>query len=70
MIADLTSMVLCDSPGIRHLLLADDKAATNGGQLRLAVPAGPALRVLHLMGLDRLLPVYPSRCGTDTRLQV
>lgn len=59
-IADMTSTVFCDSAGMRHLILADDCAAAHGAQLRLAVPPGHVLRVLTLMGLDRLLSIYPS----------
>jgi anti-sigma B factor antagonist len=59
-IADMTSTVFCDSCGIRSLLLAHDHAAARDAQLHLAVPAGHLLQILQLMGLDRLLPIYPS----------
>ena len=59
-IADMTATVFCDSAGMRHLILADDCAAAHGAQLRLAVLPGHVLRVLKLMGLDRLLSIYPS----------
>jgi anti-anti-sigma factor len=60
-IADLTSTAFCDSSGVRYLLLAHDKAAAHGAQLRLAVqPDGMVLRMLTLMGLHRVLQVHVS----------
>jgi anti-sigma B factor antagonist len=59
-IGDLTSTVFCDSSGMRILVVADDCAAASGAELRLAVPPGHVLRILTLMGIDRLLSIYPS----------
>jgi len=59
-IADMTTTVFCDSSGIRSLLLAHDHAAARDAQLRLAAPSRHLLQILQLMGLDRLLPIYPS----------
>ena len=65
-IADLTSTVFCDCSGMRHLLLAHDYATAHDAQLRLAVPPGHVLRILKLMGLDHLLPIYPSLAAALT----
>ena len=59
-VADLTRTALCDSSGVRIMLLAHDCASADGVELRLVVPPGPALVVLKLLALDELLPVYPS----------
>jgi anti-sigma B factor antagonist len=59
-VADLTTTTFCDSSGLRILLLARDWAAADGIELRLAVPPGPMLVVLKVVGLDQLLPVYPA----------
>lgn len=59
-VADLTRTVFCDSSGVRIMLLAHDWASTDGVELRLVVPPGPALVVLQLLALDELLPIYPS----------
>ena len=56
--ADMTSTVFCDSSGIHALARAHRRAAANGGELRLAVGASPATRVLELTGLDQVLAVY------------
>jgi anti-sigma B factor antagonist len=61
-VADLTSTVFCDTTGLHALLKVQRRAAAEGAQLRLAIsPGGPVHRVLELMGLDRLLPVFSSR---------
>ena len=59
-VADMTSTGFCDSAGMRCLLLADDHAGAHGAQLRVALPPGQVLRILQLMGIDRLLTIYPS----------
>jgi len=59
-VADLTTTAFCDSAGLRVIVLAYDWAKADNVELRLAVPSGPALVVLKLVGLDQLLPIYPS----------
>ena len=59
-VADLVTTVFCDSSGLRILILAHDWAEADNVELRLAVPPGPALVVMKLIGLDQLVPVYPS----------
>jgi anti-anti-sigma factor len=62
--ADLTATTFCDSSGIRHLLLASERASATGVQLRFAVPpGGPVQRVLKLTGVHRVLAVYPTLDG-------
>ena len=60
MVADLTTTVFCDSAGLRVIVLAYDWAKANNVELRLAVPQGSTLDVMKLVGLDQLLPIYPS----------
>jgi anti-sigma B factor antagonist len=59
-VADLTATEFCDSSGVRVILLARDWATADQVELRMAVPPGPTLVVLKLMGLDELLPIYPA----------
>jgi anti-sigma B factor antagonist len=59
-VADLTTTQFCDSSGLRVIVLAYDWAKADNVELRLAVPPGSALVVLKLIGLDQLLPIYPS----------
>jgi anti-sigma B factor antagonist len=60
-IADLSATTFCDSSGIRTLLVTAHQAASSGTELRLVVEEdGAVQRVIALMGIDRLLPVYPT----------
>lgn len=59
-IADLTGTEFCDSAGLRIIVLARDWAKADNVELRLAVPPGPTLVVMKIVGLDQVLPIYPS----------
>ncbi len=60
-IADLTSTVFCDSSGVHAIMHAYESAAARDVKMRLAVsPATSVRRVLELIGVGRLMPVYPS----------
>jgi anti-anti-sigma factor len=59
-IADMTTTVFCDSRGLRHLLLARDRAETTGAEVRLVIQAEAVLRILHTTGVDQLFRIYPS----------
>jgi anti-sigma B factor antagonist len=59
-IADMTSTTICASAGIGALLMANKYAAANNAELALAVRHPSVLRILSLVGVDSLLPVYPS----------
>jgi anti-sigma B factor antagonist len=59
-IADMTATTFCDSAGISMLVRARNQATATHTELRLAVPATPVRRTLTLVGIDDLLPVYPS----------
>src|SRR5882724_3763985 len=60
-IADMTSTVFCDSSGVHAIMHAYESAAARDVRMRLAVsPATSVRRVLELIGVARLMPVYPS----------
>jgi len=59
-IADMTATRFCDSSGISMLVRAHKQAAANRTELRLVVRSTAVLRTLTLVGLDHLLPIYPS----------
>ena len=47
--------------GVRHLLLAHERASASEVQLRFALPSDcPVRRVLELTGVHRVLAVYPT----------
>jgi anti-sigma B factor antagonist len=60
-IADMTATVFCDSSGVHAIMHAYESAGALDVQLRLAVsPNTSVRRVLQLIGVGRLMPVYPS----------
>jgi anti-sigma B factor antagonist len=59
-IADMSRTRFCDSSGIRYLLLANGRAAELNAEFRLVVQSAAVLRAFGLLGIDRLLAVYPS----------
>jgi anti-anti-sigma factor len=60
LIADMTQVTFLDSAGVTALVRAARRATATDATLRLAVRAPAVLRVLSLVGIDRLIPVYPS----------
>ena len=56
--ADLTATSFCDSAGINVLAHVHQLAAENGGQLRIALGDSPVGRIIQLIGLDEIVPVY------------
>ena len=61
LIVDMTATASCGCAGAEALVHACQRAAANGTQLRLVVPAEVVRRVLSGNGIDRLVSVYPSR---------
>jgi anti-sigma B factor antagonist len=60
-VADMTSTSFCDSSGVHAVIFANETAAARGVQLRIAVsPEGSVRRVLQLIGVASVVPVYPS----------
>jgi anti-anti-sigma factor len=60
-IADMTATSFCDSSGVHAVIFANEAAVSRGIQLRIAVaPDGSVLRVLQLIGANRILSVYSS----------
>ena len=60
LVVDMTSTTFLDSAGVTALVRAARRSAAADATLRLAVAAPPVLRVLNLVGIDRLIGVYPS----------
>jgi phosphoserine phosphatase RsbU/P len=56
--ADMTATVFCDSSGVHALARAHELAAAGGSELRLALGGSPAARIIQLIGLDQIVPVY------------
>jgi anti-sigma B factor antagonist len=60
LVVDLTETTFIDSAGVTALVRASRRAAAGEATMRLAVTAPAVLRVLDLVGLDRLIEVHPS----------
>lgn len=60
LVADLTLTTFLDSAGVTALVKASRRAAAADANFRLAVTAAPVLRVLSLVGIDRLIEIHPS----------
>jgi phosphoserine phosphatase RsbU/P len=56
--ADMTATVFCDSSGIHALARAHELADAGSSELRLALGGSPAARIIQLLGLDQIVPVY------------
>jgi phosphoserine phosphatase RsbU/P len=56
--ADMTATVFCDSSGVNALARAHELAAAGGSELRLALGESPTARIIQLIGLDQIVPVY------------
>jgi anti-sigma B factor antagonist len=60
-VADLTATIFCDSSGVHAIMHAYETAEARDVRLRLAVSPGTSVRrVLQLIGVGRLVPVYLS----------
>ena len=60
LIADMTATTSCDHAGADAVVRAFRRAVIGGTELRLVITAEHVSRVLHLSGLDHLVPIYPS----------
>jgi anti-anti-sigma factor len=61
LVVDMTHTLFCDSSGLHVLVRAHRRAMSEGGELRLAVPAsGAVARILALTGLNSYIPCFPS----------
>jgi anti-sigma B factor antagonist len=60
LVVNMTATTFLDSAGITALVRASRRAAATEATVRLAVTAPAVLRVLNLVGIDRLIEVHPS----------
>ena len=60
-IADFTATTFCDSAGMNRIVTIHKRAVSRDVQFWLVLPpVGSVRRVLTLLGLDQLLPVYST----------
>ncbi len=61
-VVDLTECEFIDSTGVRALLLSREAQGAKDGSERLSVAAASEqiLRILSVMGIDRVIPIRPT----------
>ncbi|MFG3035116.1 STAS domain-containing protein [Streptomyces sp. NPDC048253] len=59
-VIDFRAVTFMDSSGINVLVTANNAARARDGWLRLAHTPQPVAEVLHIVGLDDLIPLYPT----------
>ncbi|MCM2577127.1 STAS domain-containing protein [Streptomyces meridianus] len=60
LVLDLAGMEFCDSSGITALIAARNHAYSAEADIALAAVPAHTLRVLRMIGLDQILPLYPD----------
>ncbi|MGI5119471.1 STAS domain-containing protein [Marinactinospora thermotolerans] len=60
LVIDLAGLTFCDSSGITAFLAAWNHARASGGDAALAAVPPSTARILHIVGVDRILQVYPD----------
>ena len=58
LIIDISGTTFCDSAGVQAIIDTYNQAAATRTQLRLV--ATEVLRILTLVGVDQLIPIYPT----------
>jgi anti-sigma B factor antagonist len=58
LVADMTGTSFCACAGVTALVRAQQRAAANRAEIRVAATTPVVLRVLALTGVDRMLPVF------------
>ncbi|MDF3301519.1 STAS domain-containing protein [Streptomyces tropicalis] len=59
-VVDFGGVTFMDSSGINALITAHRAAVELGARLRIAAPREAVQRVLHLVGVDTLVPCFPT----------
>lgn len=60
LVLDLARLEFCDSSGISMLVAARNLAAEQGADLALAAVPADTVRVLGIVGLDRVFTLHPD----------
>jgi anti-sigma B factor antagonist len=60
LVVDMSETTFCDSAGVEQLVRASRQAVAAGGEVRLAVGAVSVMRLLAIVGVDRMLPIFTS----------
>jgi anti-sigma B factor antagonist len=59
-VVDMSETTFCDSAGLEQLVQAHRQAVATGGELRLVIGTASVMRILALVGADRMMPIFTS----------
>jgi anti-sigma B factor antagonist len=60
LVVDMSETTFCDSAGVEQLVQANRQAVAAGGEVRLVIGAVSVMRLLAIVGVDRMLPIFTS----------
>lgn len=60
LVVDMSETTFCDSAGVEQLVQANQQAVAAGGEVRLVIGAVPVMRLLAIVGVDRVVPIFTS----------
>jgi anti-anti-sigma factor len=60
LVVDMSETTFCDSAGVSELVQAHKRAEAAGGEVRLVISGASVMRLLAIIGVDRVLPIFTS----------
>ena len=60
LVVDMSETTFCDSAAVNQLVRAQKRAAAAGGEVRLVISTASVMRLLAIIGVDRVLPIFTS----------
>ena len=60
LVVDMSETTFCDSAGMDQLVQAHKRAVARGGELMLVISAASVMRILAIVGIDTMLPIFTS----------
>lgn len=60
LVIDMSLTQFCDSSGVNVLVRAHQQARAGGGEVLLVISAAAVLRILALIGVDRMIPNFAT----------
>jgi anti-sigma B factor antagonist len=60
LVVDMSTTTFCDSAGVEQLVRAHRRAEAVDGEVRLVIGVVTVMRILAIIGVDRIMPVFTS----------
>ena len=58
LVVDMRETTFCDSAGLKQIVQANRQAVAAGGEVRLVISDASVLRILSIIGVDRVVPIF------------